>query len=284
VDLKGGQTPAALQDAMRDALVRTTGRRESAVDPVFTALIGSAANYVKGYGSGPHGESQVVFDGAAVERAIVAAGRSVWARDRPFTLVVLSPPPPRAMEDAAKSSLEQVAVERGLPISLVPLALTDANGADLGRDALMQVAQRYGGDAVLVGRGDPTAAGGSLQWTLYTSFAVENWTGALAAGIDGAVDNFAPLQGGSLAQTETQAVIQIDGLNSLTDFAEAQRMLESMPGTRRADVVEAAGSSASFDVTVRGGVDAIEHALTGSGRFVRSGVAGSRPVFQYRPQ
>ncbi len=269
---------------MREALVRATGRRESAVDPVFASLIASASNYVKAYGSGPHGESQVVFDGVAVDRAVAAAGRSVWSGDRPFTLVVLSPQPPRAVEDAARGNLEQIATERGLPISLLPLAVTDASGAELGREALMQVARRYGGDAVLVGRGDPSAAGGQLQWTLFTNFASENWTGPLSAGIDGAVDNFAPLQGGSLEQTETQAVVQIDGLNTLSDFAEAQRMLESMPGTRRASVVEASGSSASFDVTVRGGVDAIDHALTGSGRFVRTGVSGSRPVFQYRPQ
>src|SRR5262249_39602615 len=35
VDLKGGQSPAALQDAMREALVRATGRRESATDPAL---------------------------------------------------------------------------------------------------------------------------------------------------------------------------------------------------------------------------------------------------------
>ena len=122
VDLSA-QTPAALQDAMREALVRATGRRESAVDPVFASLIASASNYVKAYGSGPHGESQVVFDGVAVERAIAAAGRSVWSGDRPFTLVVLSPQPPRATEDAARGNLEQIATERGLPISLLPLSL-----------------------------------------------------------------------------------------------------------------------------------------------------------------
>src|SRR5581483_10679158 len=69
VDLHGGQTPAALQEAMREALVRATGRRDSATDPVFANLIGSATNYVKAYTSGPHGESQVVFDNVAVEHA-----------------------------------------------------------------------------------------------------------------------------------------------------------------------------------------------------------------------
>jgi hypothetical protein len=36
-------------------------------------------------------------------------------------------------------------------------------------------------------------------------------------------------------------------------------------------------------VTVRGGVEAIDRALAGSGRFARSGVANSRLVYQYRP-
>ncbi len=269
---------------MRVALVRATGRREAALDPVFASLIGGASTYVKAYASGPHGESQVVFDSTAVERAIAAAGRAVWERERPFTLVVLSPAPARPVEDAARSSLEQVAMERGLPITLVPLAVTDANGAELGRDALLQVAQRYGGDAVLVGRGDPSVAGAPLQWTLYTDFASESWTGPLAAGIDGAVDDLAPAQGGSLAQTEADAIVQIDGLTSLSDYAVVERMLEGMPGARRANIVEASGSSAAFNVTVRGGAEAIDRALSGSGRFVRSAASGSRPVFQYRPQ
>jgi len=284
VDLKGGQTPAALQDAMRDALVRATGRRESANDPAFASLIASASMYVKAYASGPRGEAQVVFDSAAVERAIAAVGRSVWERDRPFTLVVLLPTPPRAVEDVARASLEQVAVERGLPISIVPLAVTDASGNELGRDAVMQVAQRYGGDAVLLGRGDPSIAGTPLQWTLYTNYASQSWTGPLEAGIDGTVDDLAPVQGGSLADSEATAVVEIDGLNTLNDYAAAERLLEGIPGTRHAGVIEAHGSSASFTVTVRGGVEAIDHALTGSGKFVRAGASDSPPVFQYRPQ
>ncbi len=283
VDLKGGQTPAALQEAMREALVRAIGHRESATDPAFGSLITDASTYVKAYVSGPRGESQVVFDGAAVERAIMAAGRTVWETERPFTLVVLSPSPPRAVEDAARNSLEQVAAERGLPISLVPLAVTDASGNELGRDTLMQVAQRYGGDAVLLGRGDPSMPGAQLQWTLFSDFASASWTGALDTGIDRTVDALAPAQGGSLAEAEATAVVQIDGLNNLNDYAVVERMLEGMPGARRATVVEARGSAASFSVTVRGGLDAIEHALTGSGRFVRAAASDARAVFQYQP-
>src|SRR5712671_4695257 len=77
VDLKGGQSPASVQDAMREALVRATGRRESATDPALANLISEAQNYVKTFSPATRGQSQVIFDGVAVERAIVAAGRSV---------------------------------------------------------------------------------------------------------------------------------------------------------------------------------------------------------------
>src|SRR5215475_3465281 len=127
VDLKGGQSPASLQDAMREALVRATGRRESATDPALANVVAEAQNYVKGYTPAARGQ-QVIFDGAAVDRAIVAAGRSVWDRNRPFTLVVLYPAPPRSAEDATRTELEQTAIQRGLPVTLVPLSPVDSAG------------------------------------------------------------------------------------------------------------------------------------------------------------
>ena len=78
VDIEG-RSPAALQDAMREALIRATGRRESAADPALAGLIAAAPRYVKTYTTGPRGEAQVVFDSAAVERAISDAGRSPWS-------------------------------------------------------------------------------------------------------------------------------------------------------------------------------------------------------------
>src|SRR6202789_3665558 len=137
-----GQSTTALQDAMRQALVRATGRRESANDPALASLIEEPPKYVKSYSPGPRGETQVLFDRAAVERAIAGAGRSVWDPERPFSLVVLFPAPARADGDAARATLEQAAAARGLLISVIPLSIVDANGAELGRDALLAMGQR----------------------------------------------------------------------------------------------------------------------------------------------
>jgi len=283
VDLKGGQTPASVQDAMREALVRATGRRESATDPALASIISGAETYVKGYTPPSKAQPQVIFDSAAVERAIVAAGRSTWDPVRPFTLVVLYPALARSAEDAARTELDKAAIARGLPITVVPLSPVDASGNELPRDALMQMAQRFGGDAVLIGRSDAGSANGQLQWTLSTSFSSESWSGPLSAGINGAVDNMAPAQGGSLSQIEASARVEISGVSTLTDYVSVQRLLESAPGVRRVNVGAASGNVVVFDVIARGGGDALSHALTGAAHLAQQEASSARLAYQYRP-
>jgi hypothetical protein len=198
-------------------------------------------------------------------------------------LVVLYPPPSRADADASRIALEQAAAARGLLISLIPLPIVDANGTDLGRDAILATAQRYGGDEVLVGRTDGTAPAGQYQWTLYTNFSSQSWSGSLASGIDGTVDFLAPPQGASLAQTEAKVLIQIDGVANLTDYANVQRMLEAVPGVRGANIVRAAGNAITFDITARGGSDALDHALAGSSHLARAGSSNGPLVYDYHP-
>ncbi|HEY6515398.1 MAG TPA: DUF2066 domain-containing protein [Steroidobacteraceae bacterium] len=152
-----GQSPPDLQQAMRAALVRATGRQESASDPVFAGVIADAPKYVRTYDRGPQGELRVLFDGAAVDKAIVALDRGVWDPNRPFTLVVLYPAPDQTDQPTDAAGLEQAAEERGLPISIVPLPVTDDSGNLLPREALLEMAHRYGAEQLLVGT-PPAAA------------------------------------------------------------------------------------------------------------------------------
>ncbi|HEV2227643.1 MAG TPA: DUF2066 domain-containing protein [Steroidobacteraceae bacterium] len=283
VDL-GERSATAVQSAMRQALVRATGRRESADDPALAGVIADAARYVQSYATGPRGEPQVVFDAAAVAHAIDTAGRSVWDRERPFTLVVLYPPPGRSDADAARAELERTATERGLPISVIPLTVVDGGGNTLGGEALLQSAQRYGGDEVLVGRADAAGvAAGQLQWTLYTRALSASWTGPLSAGIDHAVDLLAPPPG-TAGSPEAAARVRIEGVAGLADYAAVERLLQSIPGVRRADVAEVDSAGVTFEVDMRGGSAALEHELSGSPRMVRNTSAGAPLVYRYQPQ
>jgi len=280
-----GQSQPALQDAMRQALVRATGRRESADDPALNSLIADAAKYVRSYATGPRGESQVQFDGAAVEHAISAAGRSLWERERPFTLVVLDPPRSRAAADAARAELERAAAERGLPISLIPLTLVDGAGNPLSAEALLQAAQRFGGDEILVGRGSADApADAPLQWTLYTHSLNSSWNGPLGSAIDHTVDLLVPQQGTTLAETEAEARLEVDGVDSLAAYAAVERLLQSVPGVRRASIAAAEPGSVTFEVTVRGGAAGLEQGLTGASQLVRGGASGSQLIYRYQPR
>ncbi|HXW73170.1 MAG TPA: DUF2066 domain-containing protein [Steroidobacteraceae bacterium] len=283
VDIEG-QSPTALQGAMREALVRATGRRESADDPALASLITDAPRYVKTYATGPRGESQVVFDASAVEQAIGAAGRSVWPRERPFTLVVLDPPRPRAAQDAARVELERVAAVRGLPISLIPIAIVDAAGNPLGADALLQAAQRYGADEILIGRGEDAGPNTQLQWILYTHALSASWNGSLAEGIDHTVDLLVPRPAASLAQADGEARVEIDGVNSLTAYAAVERLLQSVPGVRRASIAAVDSGSVTFDVTARGGAAGLQQELSATPHLVRTGGGGTQVVYRYQPQ
>jgi Uncharacterized protein conserved in bacteria (DUF2066) len=153
-----GQSAPDLQQGMREALIRATGRRESATDPVFGALIADAPKYVQGYDRGPQGELQVIFDAAQVDQAIAALDRSTWDPNRPFTLVVIYPPPDQAEQAADQAGLEQAAEERGLPISIVPLPVVDSSGNLLAREALLEMTHQYGAEQLLVGSPLATSA------------------------------------------------------------------------------------------------------------------------------
>lgn len=283
VDLEE-QSATAVQSAMRQALVRATGRRESADDPALASVIADAAKYVQSYTTGPRGEPQVVFDAAAVAHAIDTAGRSLWDRERPFTLIVLYPPLARSDADAARAELERTATERGLPISVIPLTVVDGGGNTLGGEALLQSAQRYGGDEVLVGRADAAGvAAGQLQWSLYTRALSASWTGPLSAGIDHAVDLLAPPPGAA-GSPEAAARVRIEGVAGLSDYAAVERLLQSIPGVRRADVAEVDAGSVTFEVDMRGGSAALEQELSGSPRFGPGSSGSGLLVYRYRPQ
>jgi hypothetical protein len=283
VDVRGEASDSALQDAMRHVLVRATGRRDAATDASLSQLVSNARQYVTGTRPGAQGVTRIVFDGAAIEQAIAGAGRSVWDPERPFTIVALNPPLGGTAAAEARTALERAAETRGLPISIAPVAVSDSSGAELTREQLLQSVQRLGGDAVLVGRADNPTSNGQWQWTLHTDFASETFTGTLEAGVNSAVDALARVQDANFALTEIEALVQVNGVATLADYATVGRLLDGVPGVRRVNVAEANGAAVTFSVFVRGGAEAVDRALSTSSRLTRSGSAEGRLVYSYRP-
>jgi hypothetical protein len=281
VEIKGEAAGPAVQEAMRRVLVRATGRREAATDPTFTALVTDAARYVQSSRKVSNGSTLVTFDGAAIEQAITSAGRSVWDKERPFTFVVFVPALTQQSVEAARPELDRAAEVRGLPINLAPVPVVDSTGAEVSREALLQGAQRMGGDAVLIGRAD--ANPGTYQWTLQTQYGSESWTGTLAAGPDGAADALTRAQEATAGIAELEAVVQVAGVSTLNDYAAVSRLLEAIPGQKKVSVAEANGSTATFNVLVRGGAETVDRVLGNSPRLARSGNANGQLLYTYRP-
>jgi hypothetical protein len=283
VDIRGEAAGPAVQEAMRRVLVRATGRADAGTDPAFGTLVAEAARYVQSQRKASNGATVVVFDGAAIEQAIAAAGRTVWERERPFTFVVFNPPLNPQAVAAARAELDKAAEVRGLPINLAPVPVVDATGVELPREAVLQAAQRLGGDAVLVARSDNPASPGIWQWTLQTQFGSESWTGALDAGVNGAVDALTRAQEASAGIAELEALVQVAGVSTLNDYAAVGRLLENIPGQKRVTLSETSGTTAIFSVLVRGGADTVDRALGNSPRLTRGGSANGQLLYTYRP-
>src|SRR5580698_7051142 len=63
VTVRGASAATVVTDGMRAALVRATGRRDAAADPMLTGIMQNAAQYLKGSRALPGGAIQVDFDG-----------------------------------------------------------------------------------------------------------------------------------------------------------------------------------------------------------------------------
>ena len=197
----------------------------------------------------------------------------------PFTIVVLSPAPSGPAADAARAAIEQAAKARGLPVSVVPLAATDASGAAVADESLLQSGQQLGGEAVLVGRAD-AANPGNWQWRLLTSHLSPGWSGPLDAGVQGATDALARA---AAAQSEpvTEVMVTVRGVAALKDYAEVSRLLARLPATQSVRLATADGATATFDLAAHGGVAAVNTGLAGS-RLTPVATA-SGLTFQYQP-
>lgn len=294
-------TPAALAAAMQAVLVRATGHARAASDPQLAALVANAAAYVQGYQQGATGALQVSFKPAALEQAIRAAGRN-WSTDRPFTLIVLGARPGRSQQALAATAVQQAAEARGLPISIVPLAVRDANGRLLPRPSLLVIVHNFGAEQLLVGQdlsqgAMPPASGAAppaaatlppgaaasataaqvaaaprgqadtWHWTLVTPFMMRRFTGSVTAGIDTTVRLLAPPLAATSADSVVETPVRIEGLQTLDDYAQVETMLAAVPGVHQSVVARLSGSHAVFDLWARGGAAGVSRMLADSPRF-----------------
>jgi hypothetical protein len=287
------QTEAAVQAqaALRQVLVRATGARDAANDPALAGILAQAQTYVLGTRPAGSGSSTLVlmFDGAALERDITAAGRSIWLSERPVLLVVLTGGPASgAFENRrqVEGALDAAASRRGQPISVArPEALGLPVTGDIpAADALAAGQRIRGADVALIGYGDAVPGGGPWRWTVNGDGINETWNGSLEEGIHGSADILARNSAAYAALPELAILVEIEGVPSLKEYARVAELLGAVNGVRSVQLAEAAGSRATYTVTTRGGADVLSTGLSGNAHLDPADPrAGGLLAYRYRP-
>ncbi len=284
------QTEPAVQAqaALRTVLVRATGARDAANDPALAHILAQAQSYVIGTRPATGGAVTLFFDGAALERDINAAGRTVWGVERPLVLIVLTGGPASGAFESRRQiegSMDAAGNRRGQPINVVrPEIVGLPNVGDIAPEAALAAAQRARADAVLVGYGDAVPNGGTWRWVLTAPGVSESWNGSPEEGVNGAADVFSRNAAVFAAMPEVAVLVEIDGVPSLKEYVTAAELIGEAAGVRSVQLAEAAGTRATFSVVTCGGTDSLLATLGQNTRLERiDPKAGATIAFRLRP-
>lgn len=270
---------AVYSEAMRAALVRATGRRSAASDPVFAPLVEDARRYVQIFRpAAADSPARITLDSAAIERAIAALGQPVWSRERPLALTVVIQAPAGADAARVREQLERAAADRGLPLRLASAASVGLSaGATVSAEAALLAARRAGADVAIVGEADGT----EWQWSLIDGATVTVFHGGPTAGVEGAADTLALSAMAAVSQPVIETEMRIAGVATLKDYAELQKLLETVPAVKRVELVASEADGVRFRLEVAGGVGGLIDALASKPRLRREGSRTDVPRFNW---
>jgi len=281
--------------ALREVLVKVTGRRGITDDLVVMEQFAVAERYVQQHRTNPDGSLWVLFDQIAIRRTLDGIGQPVWGEERPTTLVWLVMDNGKGTRDilAAESGIErqhdlfevpssggdpeqQAAVseimqstadERGLPLVL---PLVDSEELDIVSipdvwggftESVVLASQRYGVDAILVGRARVlTVERARVRWTLMLGDERYDWEGDIASGPDRIADFFAARFATS-SSALGQMQLRVDGVDSLDDYGRLTRYLSSLDVIEDYSVERIADQTAIFSLQVRGDANRLTRSI-----------------------
>lgn len=289
---------AAFAEALRDVIVRITGRRDAPGDPALAGLLADAPRYVQTIRPAAGGQVTVSFDSNAVENAIAAAGLPYWGAERPAVLVWLAVDRGANrrvlvganVQNDERRTIERAAAQRGLPLVWPATRSGDEASARYDdvfadrRAPLQAAAGRYGADGVLIGKAI-AGAGGLLavSWTFTSGGTNTAIDGQLADGVHLAADQYASQYASTDAARLQEVALAVTGIDNLTSYAAAIKAVESVSVVRGVAVGEVTPGAVTLRVTVRGDAAALRRAIVLGNRLVLKDGAGDTLLFQLRP-
>ena len=279
---------AAATDALRQVVVRVTGRGSAANDPALASLYADARRLVHTFRSTAPGQIAVSFDAAALDLSLQQAGQRIWSRERPVTLVVLASGRSGASHDLAGSSepelrrdLLQAAQARGLPLAWpagLPTADEEARYQDAlaGRlEPLRELARQLGADGVLLGRVTPAGT----AWSWLGPAGEGSASGAAAEALQALADRLGS-QFAAAGAASGQIVALVRGVRDLPGYAAASAALASLPNVHSVALEEVSGETLRFRLGFDGDPDTLRRALRDAGRLLPDDDAGPGGAMQ----
>jgi len=285
-DQSTGVRHTALQDALREVLVRVTGQQRVLVSEPVKALMDNPEQLVQQYRYFTEQQQEptllklwVRFDGDAIRQAVQQEGLAYWGGERPDTLVWL------AVEDHGRRfvvsaddasdvhrAVDAAARARGVPVLFPLMDLEDQARVQFSliwggfTDKVLEASQRYKPQSVLIGRFNRSPSGGwTSRWELQVGGRPYTWSDsrqqldALArAGIDDVADKLAAqlsvaAQGGS----GNAVTIRVEGIGTLAAYARISNYLATLTSVSNVQVNEVTPTVASFTLQLSGSRDSL---------------------------
>jgi uncharacterized protein len=256
---------AAFGEALRIAAVRASGQRGAGDAPAIAAAAAEPTRYIQQYSTTADRMLKVGFDGRAMEQLLQQAGLPLWPSERPATTVLLFTPAiaggARAIT-AAERPPERLELERAAQARGVPLAWP-AESVDAGT-ARARVASAGSSVAVLAGVAGP----GGYDWTFGHAGQTASGQGDLAAGLRLAADTLAARYATGSTRGVSTVTVRVGGLDGVRSYAALTTYLDGLSLVRSVSLRELSGSSALFDLTVRGDLELLRRIFALDGRLM----------------
>ena len=288
------QTVAAQNDAIRNSfnqvLVKVSGNKEIVSSPEIRALRNSARDLIQSFRfeSGADGSFMVAnFDEEKINQLLTQAGRPVWGKRRPDTLMwmaFLEEDGDREIVSATavgrvKQQIDILADSRGIPISFPLMDIEDADLVHVydvwGRfdSVIKQASQRYPNDNLvsarlydrrnlsLVDQEIPPQMAWQLDWQLLNNDLIEegSWFAESESRVlqkfidmiaDRLAEQYAVESTGELTQTSVE--MKIINLDSLESYVSVTRFLGALAMVNSVKLLKISGEVATFQLELLG--------------------------------
>ena len=289
---------SVLQTALRNIMIRVSGRSDIDHVPGMDLQLKQASRYVQQYRYRSRSEpviepvsgektSKILwirFNEKAVNQLLHSQQLPVWGKTRPAVLVWLVVDDRKQRQLIGNDSRHEVrqifadkARLRGVPLRFPLLDLTDRSNISISdiwanfEDSILTASRRYQAEAVLVGRVYKEYSGAwRARWSLYKQGRRQDWEsdhelleGTVAHGVNQSSDflavHFAQVQ---QEGEQGQVLIKVDAVKGLADYNKVRAYLDSLTTVTRIQPYQVSSNDVTFLLTTRSGRLAVEQAIS----------------------